>query len=125
MSAMRLAGHSRRLEVTTVPGDTVDRMIDDVLRARGEDEPLDVTATRIFLLGADGLSDSERTALEAVGFEAVRSEGPPAGIEVPSVVRMIEMGRPFDHVGIDPEERPRVMLLGFLALVAEQGAEED
>ena len=103
--------------------DHVDEMLD---RLRDEEEewatagePLYIAAARVFYDGIDGLTDVEMTALEATGFEAVAREGEPAEIRVPSVLRMVRAGRPYDHVEIDPEDRPKVMFLGFLALAAE------
>jgi hypothetical protein len=99
--------------------DHVSAMIDTLREERTEEEPLRVTAARVFSAGIDELTDVEMDALEAAGFEAVAREGEPSEIRVPSVVRMIEAGRPYNHVEIDPEDRPKVLFLGFFAIAAE------
>lgn len=103
-----------------MPDDTVARMIAGALAARGTDEPFHQTAARIFLLNLDDLTNAEKTAFEVTGFEAVKKDGAPAEIRVPSVIRLIEAGQSYHEAGIAPEERPRLMLLGFIALANEQ-----
>ncbi len=98
---------------------SVEALLDAVRDQRTETEPLYITASRVFQGGADNLGDEQLTALEAVGFESVRLNGAPSMISVPSVVRMIGQGRPYDHDEISRKDRPQLMLLGFLALAAE------
>lgn len=100
--------------------DNVEAMVES-LRDRLEwaSGPIFEEALRVFEDAIDDLTDAEMTALEATGFAAVAAEGEPSEIRVPSVVRMIRNGRSFDHVEIDPEERPKVMFLGFLAVASE------
>jgi len=105
--------------------DTVGEMIATALAARGPDEPFHVTARRIFLLGVDDLTDAERAGLEATGFAAIERGVAPGEIDVPSATRMVEAKEPYGRDRIDPEQRPRLMLVGFLALAAEQAANSD
>jgi hypothetical protein len=104
---------------------SVSGLIDAVREQRTEDEPLYITASRVFQGGVDDLGDEQMTALEVVGFESVRRNGPPSVISVPSVIRMVEQGKPYDHEEISPKDRPKLMLLGFLALSAETFLHED
>ena len=98
---------------------SVEALIEAVRDQRTDAEPLYITASRVFQAGVDKLADEQMTALEVVGFESIRTNGQPSLISVPSVVRMIDQGRPYDHEGVSPKDRPKLMLLGFLALAAE------
>jgi len=103
----------------------VDALLDEVRDQRTETEPLYITASRVFQGGVDNLGDEQLAALATVGFESVRRNGEPSMISVPSVVRMIGQGRPYDHDEISRKDRPKLMLLGFLALAAETFMHED
>lgn len=98
---------------------SVDALIAAVRDQRTEQEPFYITASRVFKDGIGNLGDEQLIALETVGFESVKRNGAPSVVSVPSVVRMIENGRPYDRDGIPRRERPKLMLLGFLALAAE------
>ncbi len=98
---------------------SVGALIDAVGDQRTAEEPFYITASRVFNDGIGDLGDEQLIALETVGFESVRRDGAPSVVPVPSVVRMIENGRSYDHDAIPQRERPKLMLLGFLALAAE------
>ena len=105
--------------------DPIVAILDTIETRSTPGEPLRITAAKVFHDAIDAFDDDTMTALETVGFEAVRDEGEPSEIRVPSVVRMIEAGRPYDHVEIDPEDRRKVMFLGLLALAAERAKEAE
>ena len=98
---------------------SVNSLLEAVGDQRSPDEPLYVTASRVYRGGVATLSDEQMAALEVVGFESVRANGAPSLISVRSVVRMIEQGRPYDQDRISPKDRANLMLLGFLALAGE------
>jgi hypothetical protein len=100
-------------------GTTVDDLLDAVGEQRTAAEPLYVTATRVFRDGSRELDPEQKAALAIVGFESVRTNGAPSVVSVPSVVRRIRAGRPYDPDAIGSSDRAQLMLLGFMALAAE------
>ncbi len=104
---------------------TVDTLLDEVGERLTDSEPLYVTATRVFQDGVRRLDREQKTALEIVGFESVRTNGAPSVVSVPSVVRRVRSERPYDPDGISSKDRAQLMLLGFMALAAEAFRPED